>query len=256
MYPQVLYRQWLGPRQYGKANEPLKPVNARTFILQGAFQFIESPVCSGAFLGNRWPKSAWSSLGVSPNQTNLTDKNIRATVSTSGTSAERDAPTRPASLRLLPGSRAHHLPVRWEDWQREMHDLGSAHKLPARPQTVTPGSTRGSTRKRMIVRREFQMHPRIRPGHSHTQKPPPVVVEGVPALPLPVPEGLCPVSPGFQPRVSMHPRTRPGHSRTETPTSVGPAHCGRTYAGWGDCPSVVAEGVPALPSSVREGLTL
>jgi hypothetical protein len=41
---------------------------------------------------------------------------------------------------------------------REMHDLGSAQQLPTRPQTFTPGSTRGSTRKRMIVRREFPMH--------------------------------------------------------------------------------------------------
>ena len=40
-----------------------------------------------------------------------------------------------------------------------MHDLGSAQQLPARPQTVTPGSIRGPTRKTVIAFREFPIHP-------------------------------------------------------------------------------------------------
>ncbi len=35
-----------------------------------------------------------------------------------------------------------------------MHDLGSAQQLPARPQTVTPGSTRGPT---LIVQAQAEM---------------------------------------------------------------------------------------------------
>ena len=49
--------------------------------------------------------------------------------------------------------------------------LGSAQELPARPRTVTPGSTRGSNRKRMIVRRVFLMPPSIQ-GAATPKSPP------------------------------------------------------------------------------------
>jgi hypothetical protein len=41
---------------------------------------------------------------------------------------------------------------------------------PARPQTVTPGSTRGPTQKTVIARRETQLHP-LETGRSPTQTP-------------------------------------------------------------------------------------
>ena len=50
-----------------------------------------------------------------------------------------------------------------------MHDLGSAQKLPARPQTVTPGSTRGLTSKTVIARRDHSDAIHIQLGRSHAQ---------------------------------------------------------------------------------------
>jgi hypothetical protein len=59
-----------------------------------------------------------------------------------------------------------------EAWQRQMHDLGSAPALPARPQTVTPGSSADPIRKWMIALETFDAKGQttcVRPGRSHTQ---------------------------------------------------------------------------------------
>ena len=55
-----------------------------------------------------------------------------------------------------------------------MHDLGSAQELTARPQTVTPGSTRGLNRKRVIARRENETHieKTLRPARAQPYPPP------------------------------------------------------------------------------------
>ena len=152
-------------------------------------------------------------------QTPLTTKNICSTLPSSGTSAERDAPTRPASLRLHQESfvlfRAIDAPPPAQPrrgfvwlargfnpgwWRRHARlpcgrlridssdhravdaGLGSAQKLLARPQTVTPGSIRELNRKRVTAFRD-SAHP-IQTGRSPTQNPQSVVVEDVSA-PLP-----------------------------------------------------------------------
>ena len=55
--------------------------------------------------------------------------------------------------------------------QREMHDLGSAQELPARPQTVTPGSIRGLTQKNRD-RVSSSVDAPIPPGRSHAPRRP------------------------------------------------------------------------------------
>jgi hypothetical protein len=123
-------------------------------------------------------------------------------ISASGTSAERDAPTRPASLRLrstwcerIPyaavaserrhcwrsvvskgpsrdasrryaGTFAPHLEESsappsgsWRSGSGRCMTWAVPTQPPARPQTVTPGSTRGPTQKTVIARREHESHP-------------------------------------------------------------------------------------------------
>src|SRR5215213_3770595 len=57
-----------------------------------------------------------------------------------------------------PGVERTHLQT-LEMRQREMHDLGSAQKPPARPQTVTPGSIRDPTPTTVTAFREFPEPP-------------------------------------------------------------------------------------------------
>ena len=114
-----------------------------------------------------------------------------------------------------------------------MHDLGSAQKLPARPQTVTPGSIRGLTQKTGIAFRVLQMPPSTQ-GAAMPKTPtgrsegPPcplvssVVVEDVSALPSSASERLCPVSPWIHPGEMHHTRilTERIHTHTVVPAAV------------------------------------
>jgi len=62
-----------------------------------------------------------------------------------------------------------------------MHDLGSAHKPPARPQTVTPGSIRDPTQKTVTAFRDI---PAALPTQGAAMpKPLPIVAKDLRVLP-------------------------------------------------------------------------
>jgi hypothetical protein len=145
---------------------------------------------------------------------------------------------------------------------------------PARPQTVTPGSTRGPTRKTVIARREHELPPRqgeALPKAPHPSqhprcacrgigprfqpwflpKKPPVVGEDVSVLSCSASERLRPVSPWFPTW-----ETPPSRVPLIPGPKVRKKGCEPTVSTAGSPPHrpALAEDLSTLPCSVPEGL--
>ena len=144
----------------------------------------------------------------------LTTKNMCSMVAISGTSAERDAPTRPASLRLCHQSRAHPSSRRWRFGSGRCMTWAVPTQLPARPQTVTPGSIRGLTSTTGIAFRETNKTS-TETGRSSTL----LVIPTVAAGPVPA-NGAHTPAPSTQPPHRTRRRSpwlQPWVLRTATP---------------------------------------